>query len=159
MYLKKLFKQSHTKGGLRNSIRHWKMHHKQGNHVSWWVITNCNRSRSVQTFEMFKERFAVSDKTIYLSFHRLRKLYKLIQKIPHLLRHIQKLKNLNVSVRLMHCHQTEAILARLLMCDKKWLLYTNPQKIAFWLSATEAMPQKTNSKFNSRKCYCAYGGQ
>lgn len=57
------------------------------------------------------------------------------------------LKRLNMRLGLLLCNQTEPFLARVLTCDEKWLLYSNPKRSHHWFSITNALPQCCATQF------------
>jgi histone-lysine N-methyltransferase SETMAR len=110
-----------------------------------------NEPDSSQTCQELAETSNVSDETIHLHLCQMGKVYKLSKWIPHELMASNKLQRLAICLSLLSRYNNEPFLDWLLMCDKKWLLYSNNKGSHHWLSSSEHVPHMSKPAIHQQK--------
>lgn len=104
-----------------------------------------------QSCQVLAERFNVSDETIRLHLHQLGRTFKLSQWVPHELTADNKIQRLSICSSLLSRHNNAPFLDRMLTCDEKWVLYSNPKRSRHWLSSTDPIPQTSKPRLHQQK--------
>uniref|UniRef100_A0A5S6QBT7 HTH_48 domain-containing protein n=1 Tax=Trichuris muris TaxID=70415 RepID=A0A5S6QBT7_TRIMR len=71
------------------------------------------------------EKLGVHKTTVSRHFQQIGKRKKLDQWVPHELTEIQRVRRCEISSMLLLRNQSDPFLARIITCDKKWILYDN----------------------------------
>ncbi|MEZ0498462.1 hypothetical protein [Sphingomonas sp. IW22] len=95
--------------------------------------------------------FNTNQETIRKHLHQIGKRWKISKWVPHALTSENRLQRLTMCYSHISRLKIEPFFDRILTCDEKWLMYTNPKRRHHWLSPTDALPQVPKAGLFSKK--------
>lgn len=96
-------------------------------------------------------KFGCSQKTIANSLHRIEKICRHGQWIPHQLSETNKRNRILLSSSLLSRSKSSGFLEALLTSDEKWIRYDNPRRKMQWLSKGERPTPTARAEIHIRK--------
>lgn len=85
--------------------------------------------------------FNCNEETIRNHLHEIGKRWKLSKWVPHELTAEHRIQRLTISASHLSRLKAEPIFDRILTCDEKWVMYSNPKRRHHWLDPTDPLPQ------------------